>query len=112
MPCDSVRVTTTKLEAANVSILERAARDAFPQSAIDASVAGRLTIQLADGARVDWQKGALQVRTNAYTRDAVSIARDLTMAYGRAVVRDTAKRIGWKVEADRTDPNILTMVRE
>jgi hypothetical protein len=111
MPCDSVRITTTKLEAANGDTLERAARDAFPLSTV-ARDAGRLTIQLADGARVEWERGALRVRTSAYTKNAETIARDLTMAYGRAVVRDTAKRIGWKVEADRNDPNVLAMVRE
>jgi hypothetical protein len=113
VPCDSVYTTTTKLQAANLKLLALAAREAFSLTAPPDVLDGTLAFTLpAASAQVTISRGLVSVRARYGQTTAEAVTRELTLAYGRVVTRDVARRIGWKVEADRNDPNVLTLVRE
>jgi len=113
MPCDTVYTTTTKLQVANLKLLAIAAREAFSLTAPPEVLGDTLAFTLPSrAAQVTIGRGVVSVYSRLGQTTAEAVTKELTLAYGRVVTRDVAKRIGWKVEADRNDPNVLTLVRE
>jgi hypothetical protein len=112
MPCDTITTMSTVLNADRLDLVAKAAAEAF-HIPVPVLRDGVLRFD-ARGATVRIDAGRITTRVSAYgsVAAAETISRDLHLAYGRVMTRDLADRLGWRVECDVSDPNILTLVRE
>jgi hypothetical protein len=113
MPCDTITTLSTVLNADRLDLVAKAAAEAF-NIPVPVLRDGVLRFQARD-AWVIIQTGQILTETRGrYGAQATAetISRDLHLAYGRVTTRDLADRLGWRVECDVSDPNILTLVRE
>jgi hypothetical protein len=111
MPCNTLTTMRATLNADRLDLVAIAAGSAF---GIPVPVLRDGILRFsARGADVTIRAGKIETRTAAGQEwIAEAISRDLHQAYGRVTTRDLASRLGWRVEVDGENPNILTLVRE